>query len=46
MGGVGYRAGVICAVIDKRSDGTFISDYNDPIRDATRVALQVFSSLA
>ncbi len=45
MGGVGYRAGVICAVIDKQSDGSMITDYLDNVRDAARVVLQVFKSL-
>ncbi len=44
-GGVGYRAGVICAVIDKHNDGSFVGDYGDQIRDATRITLQVFKSL-
>jgi uridine phosphorylase len=45
MGAIGYRAGVVCAIIDKCGDGTFITDYLDHIRDATRVALRVFRSL-
>jgi uridine phosphorylase len=45
LGAIGYRAGVICAVIDKQSDGTFIADYAEHIRDATQVSLQVFRSL-
>lgn len=43
--GIGYRAGVICVVIDKHSDGSFSVDYLEQIRDATRIALQVFKSL-
>ncbi len=45
MGGIGYRAGVICAIIDKRREGSFTADYLDLIRDATRVTLQVFGAL-
>lgn len=45
MGGVGYRAGVICAVIDKHCDGSMITDYLDHVRDAAQIALQVFESL-
>ncbi len=45
MGGVGYRAGVICAVIDKQSDGSMITDYLDHVRDAARITLKVFKSL-
>jgi uridine phosphorylase len=44
MGGVGYRAGVICAVIDKQSDGSMITDYLDHIRDAAHITLKVFKS--
>jgi len=42
LGAMGYRAGVICAVIDKRSAGTFRTDYQDLMRDAARVALGAF----
>ncbi len=45
MGAVGYRAAVICVIIDKRCEGTFIADYKDHIRGATEVTLQVFRSL-
>ncbi len=44
-GGIGYRAGVICAVIDKHNDGSFVADYRDQIRDAASISLQVFKSL-
>lgn len=39
MGGLGYRAGVICAVIDNRREDVFAEQYADYIRDAARVAL-------
>jgi uridine phosphorylase len=45
MGGVGYRAGVICAVINKHSDGSMITDYLDHVREAAQIILQVFKSL-
>jgi uridine phosphorylase len=45
MGGTGYRAGVICAVIDKHSDGSMITDYLDHVRDAAHITLRVFKSL-
>ena len=45
MGAIGYRAAVICVIIDKLDDGTFISGYQDQIRDATAVTMQVFRSL-
>lgn len=38
MGGLGYRAGVICPVIDKRREGTFIPQYTQQIRDAVKIA--------
>jgi uridine phosphorylase len=46
MGAIGYRAGVITVIIDKRCDGTFIDDYLEHIRAAVQVTLQVFRSLA
>lgn len=45
LGAIGYRAGAICAVIDKRCEGTFITDYKDSIRDAARVTLLAFRVL-
>ena len=45
MGGLGYRAGVICPVIDKRREGTFISQYTRQIRDAVKIAFGVLYSL-
>jgi uridine phosphorylase len=44
-GGIGYRAGVICVVIDKHKNESFIVDYLEQIRDAARITLQVFKSL-
>jgi uridine phosphorylase len=45
LGGLGYRAGVACVLIDKRADGTFLTDYRDHILDAARVVLQAFHTL-
>lgn len=45
LGAMGYRAGVICAIIDKRSEGTFRTDYRDIILAAARVALRSFMVL-
>lgn len=45
LGAIGYRAGAICAVIDKRREGTFRTDYLDCIRDAARVTLRAFRVL-
>jgi uridine phosphorylase len=46
LGGVGYRAGVACVLINKRVDGTFLTDYRDHIMDAARVVLHAFRALA
>lgn len=45
MGGIGYRAGVICAVIDKRCEGSFMMDYQEIMLVAARITLNVFRSL-
>ncbi len=39
MGALGYRAGVICPVIDNRRDNTFKAQYTQHIKDAAKVAL-------
>ena len=44
MGGLGYRAGAICAVIDKRDDGSFVANYLDTIREAAQVTLRALSA--
>jgi uridine phosphorylase len=43
MGGMGYPAAALCVVINKRSEGTFLTDYRGQILDATRVALGALS---
>ncbi len=45
MGALGYRAGVICPVIDNRRDEKFMAHYNHCIRDAAKVALQALQRL-
>jgi len=45
LNAIDYRAGVICAVIDKRFEGTFLTDYLDYVRDAARVAVRAFQVL-
>jgi len=46
LGAVGYRAGVICAVIDRRHDGTFLTDYLDHIRAAALITLRSFRAFS
>ncbi len=45
LGGLGYRAGVACVLIDRRADGTFLTDYRDHMLDAARVGLQALRTL-
>jgi len=45
MGALGYRAGVICPIIDKRGDNKFTSEYAPYIKDATKVALGALNRL-
>jgi uridine phosphorylase len=45
MNALGYRAGVICPVIDNRRKEVFISHYTQYIRDAAWVALRVLKDL-
>lgn len=45
LGAGGYRAGVICAVIDKKNEGSFRTDYLDSMLDATRICLRAFRVL-
>jgi uridine phosphorylase len=46
MGALNYKAGVICPVIDKRSEDTFTATYTQYIKDAVRVALRSLHALA
>ena len=45
MGGLGYRAGVICAVIDNRREDRFAEHFTHYIKDAVRVALRTLHEL-
>lgn len=45
MCALGYRAGVVCTVIDNRRQGTFMTQYNEYIKDAVRVALSSLCNL-
>ncbi|MEA5112650.1 MAG: nucleoside phosphorylase [Geobacteraceae bacterium] len=45
FGAIGYRAGVVCAVIDKRQEGVFLTEYRDSVRGAAWVALRAFNAL-
>ena len=44
-GAMGYHAGAVCAVIDKRQEGVFLTEYSDAVRGAARVALRAFNAL-
>jgi uridine phosphorylase len=46
MGALGYRAGVICPVIDNRHKGVFLGEYTQHIKDATSVALKALHDLS
>lgn len=45
MAALGYRAGVICPVIDNRREGTFLTEFESHIRIAARVAVDALSAL-
>lgn len=45
MGALGYRAGVVCPVIDNRREGKFTAQYTRYIRDAARIALNTLHTL-
>ena len=45
MGRLGYRAGVICAIIDNRRENRFAEHYTHHIKDAVRVALRTLYEL-
>jgi uridine phosphorylase len=45
LGAIGYHSGVICAVIDKKGEGSFRTDYQDSMRDAARIVLRAFRAL-
>jgi uridine phosphorylase len=45
LGAIGYRAGVLCAIIDKRNEGAFRTEYLDSMRDAAQIVLRAFRVL-
>jgi len=45
MAGLGYRAAAVCAVINKRKEDIFMTDYRDPVLAATQIALRAFRRL-
>ncbi|MEW6740567.1 MAG: nucleoside phosphorylase [Nitrospirota bacterium] len=45
MGALGYRAGVICPVIDNRREDKFASQYTQYVRDAAEIALKALYAL-
>jgi uridine phosphorylase len=45
MGALGYRAGVICPVIDNRREEKFASQYTQYVRDAAKIALRTLYAL-
>ena len=44
-GAMGYSAGVVCAIIDKRQEGVFLTEYQDTVRNAAWVTLRAFHAL-
>jgi uridine phosphorylase len=40
LGGVGYRAAAICVVVNKRHEGTFLTDYRHHVFEAALIALR------
>ena len=45
MGALGYRAGVVCIVIDNRREDRFITQYERHISDASKAALRALATL-
>ncbi|MGA7827069.1 MAG: nucleoside phosphorylase [Geobacteraceae bacterium] len=45
FGAIGYRAGAICAIIDKKNEGSFRAEYHDSMRDAAQIVLRAFRAL-
>ncbi len=45
MGGLGYRAGAVCPIIDNRRQGKFLPHYETHVRNATEVALRALHAL-
>jgi len=45
MGALGYRAGVVCVVIDNRREDRFIAQYERHTSDASKAALRALATL-
>ncbi len=45
MGALGYRAGVVCIVIDNRREDRFIAQYERHISDASKATLRALATL-
>jgi uridine phosphorylase len=45
LGAAGYRAGVVCAVINKHHEGVFLTDYREHVLNAALMALRTFNVL-
>jgi uridine phosphorylase len=45
MSALGYRAGVVCVVIDNRCEDKFTTQYEWHISDASKVALRALATL-
>lgn len=46
LGGLGYRAAAVCAVINQRQNGSFVADFHRQMLDGARLALRAFRTLA
>ncbi len=46
LGGLGYRAAVVCVVINQRATGVFLNDYRRQILTGARLILQAFRRFA
>ncbi|HEY6007312.1 MAG TPA: hypothetical protein VIU40_03250 [Geobacteraceae bacterium] len=42
LGGLGYRAAVVCVVVNSRREGTFLTDFRQHVCEAARIALRAF----
>ena len=43
LAGLAYRAAAICVVVNKRREGTFMSDYRRHVVEAARIALRALN---
>jgi len=42
LGGLGYRAAVVCMIINQRATGVFLDDYRQQLLDVARLIMQAF----